>query len=190
MGHRFVLLDRDGTIIVERHYLSSPEDVELLPGAAKGLRILKGLGLGIVVITNQSAIGRGYIDEARLAEIHLRMKILLESEGVILDGIYYCPHHPDVKCICRKPETGMPSLAAKEFDFKPEESFVIGDKECDIKLGQRIGAKTFLVLTGYGKKTALNDKVRADYIVADLDEAATAIQRQLKLPYEMLETEK
>lgn len=172
---RFVLLDRDGTIIVERHYLSDPEQVELLPGVVSGLKKLHRLGLGLLVVSNQSAVGRGLIDQARLDEIHARMNKLLEDEGVVLDGIYICPHHPDNHCNCRKPNTGLPELAAKDFNFNLNESFVIGDKECDIELGHNMGAETFLVLTGYGRRTAMNDSIKAGYVVNNLDEAAHLI---------------
>jgi D-glycero-D-manno-heptose 1,7-bisphosphate phosphatase len=187
---RFVLLDRDGTVIVERHYLSDPEDVELLPGVVDGLKKFRALGFGILIVTNQSAVGRGYIDETRLAEIHARMNKLLENEGGSIDGIYYCPHHPDSQCDCRKPQNGLPLLAAKEHNFQPEESIVIGDKECDIELGHNINALTFLVLTGYGKKTAQNEEVKADFVVADLIEAANIIENQLKLSNGRMETVK
>lgn len=176
---RFVLLDRDGTIIVERHYLSNPVGVELLPGVARGLRRMQELGLGLVVITNQSAIGRGFFDEARLNQIHARLRELLREEQVSLDGIYYCPHRPEDRCECRKPESALPNRAARELGFNPSDSLVIGDKECDIELGQRLGATTFLVLTGYGRETEANKQVRPDYVVADLEAAASRIKHLL-----------
>lgn len=177
---RFVLLDRDGTVIVERHYLSDPAGVELLPGAARGLRRMQELGLGLVVITNQSAIGRGYFDEARLDQIHARLCELLREEQVSLDGIYYCPHRPEDHCQCRKPESALPNRAARELGFNPSESLVIGDKECDIELGQRLGATTVLVLTGYGRETEAKKQVQPDFVVADLEEAASRIERLLQ----------
>lgn len=178
-SRRFVLLDRDGTLIVERHYLSDPTGVQLLPGAAKGLRKMRALGLGLVVITNQSAIGRGYLDEARLHKIHARMGELLQKESVFVDGIYYCPHLPDNNCQCRKPNLALPHRAACHLGFNVQDSFVIGDKECDIDMGQGLGATTLLVLTGYGKKTHAAQETRSDYVVADLDHAATLIERLL-----------
>ncbi|MFB2936493.1 D-glycero-beta-D-manno-heptose 1,7-bisphosphate 7-phosphatase [Aerosakkonemataceae cyanobacterium BLCC-F154] len=172
----FVLLDRDGTIIVERHYLSDPAQVELIPGAARGLRKMQKMGLGLAAITNQSGIGRGYFSLARLTEIHQRMCQLLAVEGVDLDQIYYCPHRPEDNCQCRKPLTGMVQLAAKELGFDPQRSFVIGDKPCDIQLGQKVGATTFLVKTGYGAAIAAEGTVTPDYIVDDLEEAANKIE--------------
>jgi D-glycero-D-manno-heptose 1,7-bisphosphate phosphatase len=176
---RFVLLDRDGTIIRERHYLSDPQHVELLPNAAKGLRLMQEMNLGLVGITNQSAIGRGYFDEVRLEQIHQRMGELLAAEAVFLDGIYYCPHTPADDCQCRKPRVDLVNRAVKALEFSPHESFVIGDKPCDIELGQRVGATTFLVRTGYGAQFTTDGTVNPDYIVDDLWEAALVIQELL-----------
>lgn len=176
---RFVLLDRDGTIIVERDHLSSPEQVELLPGAAEGLRLLRQLGFGLIVVSNQSAIGRGLLDEARLDAIHRRLRELLKAEDVVLDAIYVCPHRPDAGCSCRKPETGLVQRAAREYDFDPTESFVIGDKQCDIELGRRVGAATILVRTGHGATEELLREVKPDYVEDDLRAAAVRIERLL-----------
>ena len=172
---RFVALDRDGTIIKECHYLSDPDLVELLPGAANGLRLLRELSLGLVVVTNQSPIGRGFFDEARLLEIHQRLVELLAAEGVELDGIYLSPHTPDDECSCRKPRPGMLQLAAQELNFELSDCFVIGDKVCDIELGQRVGATTFLVRTGYGGQVAAESIIKPDYVVEDVWEATQVI---------------
>jgi len=174
---RFVVLDRDGTIIVERQYLSDPRQVELIPGAASGLRQLSQMGLGLLVITNQSAVGRGFFDQARLDLIHQRVCELFVAEGVYLDGIYVCPHRPEDDCPCRKPRPGLMELAARELDFDPQACFVIGDKACDIDLGRRVGATTFLVRTGYGAQVAAEDTVTPDYVVDGLEEAARVIGR-------------
>jgi D-glycero-D-manno-heptose 1,7-bisphosphate phosphatase len=173
---RFVVLDRDGTIIRERHYLSDPALVELLEGTAEGLRLLREMGLGLVVVTNQSAIGRGFFDESRLQQIHQRLQELLASEGLSLEDIYFCPHTPMDDCNCRKPRTGLLELAAKEHGFNPRDAFVIGDKPCDIELGQRVGATTLLVRTGYGDRVAAENKATPDYVVENVWEAALAIR--------------
>jgi len=177
---RFVVLDRDGTVIVERHYLSNPEHVELIPGAAIALRELRRLGLGLVLLTNQSAIGHGLFDERRLAEIHAQCARLLAAEGVQLDGIYYCPHTPDDGCPCRKPLPGLLEQAARALQFDPPASFVIGDKRCDLELGRRVGATTFLVRTGYGAEMAEACEDVADYTVADLQAAVPVIAQLLQ----------
>lgn len=178
---RFVVLDRDGTIIVERHYLSDPRQVELIPQVATGLRQLSEMGLGLVLITNQSAIGRGFFDHSRLDLIHRRLCELLEAERVHLSGIYFCPHMPKDDCLCRKPRPELIERAAKELDFDPKTSFVVGDKACDVELGQRVGATTFLVRTGYGAQVAAESRVKPDYIVNELWEAAQVIKRLITM---------
>lgn len=176
---RFVVLDRDGTINVERQYLSDPGQVELIPGAANALRQLRAMGLGLAVVTNQSAVGRGFFDEAHLGLIHQRLCELLEVEGVYLDGIYFCPHIPEDNCPCRKPRSGLLKLAAQELKFDPQECFVIGDKAIDIELGQQVGATTFLVRTGYGAQMASEVTIAPDYVVDDVWDAAQVIKRLL-----------
>lgn len=174
---QFVVLDRDGTIIVERHYLSDPLEIEFLPGAVKGLRQMGSMGLGLVVLTNQSAVGRGFFDEAHLDLIHGRLCTLLKAEGIRLERIYFCPHRPDTGCPCRKPQPGLIERAAKELDFDLEASFVIGDKAADIEMGRRVRATTFLVRTGYGAEFVDDPNVHPDHIADDLSAAARAIQR-------------
>jgi D-glycero-D-manno-heptose 1,7-bisphosphate phosphatase len=176
MGQRrFVLLDRDGTIIIEKHYLSDPDGVELIEGAADGLRKLAALGLGLVVVTNQSAIGRGLFDAERLDAIHHRMLDQLRAQGVRLEGIYFCPHLPGDGCGCRKPRTGLVEQAAEQLRFDASRSFVVGDATSDIELGRAIGATTLLVRTGYGAETQAQARTPADYVVKDLHEAADVI---------------
>jgi D-glycero-D-manno-heptose 1,7-bisphosphate phosphatase len=179
-ARRYVLLDRDGTIIVERNYLSDPDQVELIPGAAEGLRTLSRMGLGLLIVTNQSGIGRGYFDAARLAEVHERMCGLFADRGVALDGIYVCPHAPEDGCACRKPRAGLITRAAAEHGFEPAEAFVVGDKASDIALGRQVGACTFLVRTGYGAQHETAERTRPDYVVDDLFEATRIIGRLVR----------
>lgn len=178
---QYVLLDRDGTIIKECHYLCDPDQVELLPGAAEGLRFMAEMGLSLVAITNQSGIGRGFFTESRLFQIHQRLRELLALEGVFLKDIYYCPHLPEDNCQCRKPRIGLIEIATNQLGFQPQESFVIGDKPCDIELGERIGATTVLVRTGYGAEVAAQNVVNPDFVVENLWEAALAIQNKIAL---------
>jgi len=175
---RYVLLDRDGTIIRKYDYLADPQLVELLPGVADGLRRLRSLGFGLAVISNQSGVGRGLFDEASVEAIHDRMRQLLAAEKITLDGIYYCPHHPNAGCRCRKPLPGLVEMAAKELDFSPAESVVIGDNLCDVELGTRIGAPAILVRTGHG--TEVESTVRTDRVVDDFAQAAFLAERLLK----------
>ena len=172
---RFVVLDRDGTIIEEREYLSEPEQVKLIPGVAAALRELRQMGFGLVVITNQSGVGRGIFDQAQLERVHQRLEELFQAEGIHLDGLYVCPHTPDDDCACRKPKLGLLQEAADDLGFNMANSIVIGDKASDIEMGRAVGALTFLVRTGYGAR--FENEVAADYVVDDLAAAAQAIGR-------------
>jgi D-glycero-D-manno-heptose 1,7-bisphosphate phosphatase len=175
MPDRAVFLDRDGTLIVEKNYLSDPDDIELIPGAVEALKLLEAAGFKLILVTNQSAIGRGMFDEARLAEIHQRLENILAADNLKLDGIYYCPHHPDDGCECRKPATGMPTRAERDLSVVPGMSFMIGDNLADIKLAQNIGATSLLVRTGYGKILEQERVADADYVVDDILAAAQQI---------------
>lgn len=179
MTRPFVLLDRDGTIVVERHYLSDPDQLDLIPGVAAGLRQLQDMGLGLVVVTNQSGVGRGLFDQARLDLIHRRLRSMLQGEDVHLDGIFYCPHTPEEACRCRKPEAGLVEQAAGTLGFDPTASFVVGDKPCDVDLGKRVGATTFLVRTGYGAQLEVANSTTADYVVDGLWELPAVLEHLL-----------
>lgn len=174
---RAVVFDRDGTLVVERHYLSDPDQLELLPGVAEGLHKLAKLDLILVIVTNQSGVARGYFDMSRVDEIHARLMEMLEREGVKLDGIYICPHHPDDGCACRKPASELIIRAGHELRFDLGSAFVIGDKECDIELGKRVGATTFLVRTGYGENVAVNTQVNPTHVVDNVLIAVPIIEK-------------
>ena len=172
---RVVLLDRDGTLIVDRHFLADPEDVTLLPGAVEGLRRLSALGLGLVVVSNQSGVGRGYFGLAEVERVNARMVALLAADGVRLDGLYYCAHAPEVGCACRKPKPGMVARAACEIGFDPARAYVIGDRDVDVRLGRALGATTLLVRRrGEGGRPP--GAVAPDYVVADLTQAAAVLE--------------
>ena len=173
--NRFIILDRDGTVIVDKNYLDNPDGVELLPGAAEGLRKMIAAGYSLIFVSNQSGLGRGMFDLSTLEAINARMTTILESEGIAHKGIYYCPHTPEDNCTCRKPHTELVLKAASELGFKPEESWVMGDKAADINLGKAINSRTILVLTGEGSQTALNSSVSPDYVAKDLSDAADFI---------------
>lgn len=175
-----VLLDRDGTIIVDRHYLSDPDQVELLPGAAEGLLRLRRAGCKLAVITNQSGIGRGLFSLEALERIHGRMLDLLLQEGVEIEGIFFCPHTPEEHCDCRKPQPGLIERAADALGFDPAQSFVVGDKPCDVELGQAVGARTILVRTGYGTAIEAEKGCKPDYVADDLNKAAAIIEEAVK----------
>lgn len=176
-ARRFVLLDRDGTLIVEKHYLADPNGVELLPFTLAGLQRLRSLDLGLVVVTNQSGLGRGYFGRGELEAVHRRLTDLLAAGGIRLDGIHTCGDLPDSGSSRRKPEPGMVWEAVREHGFDPAAAFVIGDQVCDVLLARRIGAKAVLVRTGYGEHARL--QCTPDYVAEHLLDAAGWIAEQL-----------
>ena len=176
---RFVLLDRDGTINEELvgEYVLKPESLRLIPGAAQGLQILRELGFGLAVVTNQSPVARGWITPAQLDEIHEHMKGLLAKGGASVDAIYACPHDAEDGCECRKPRPGLALRAAEELGFDPQASFVVGDHTSDLRLRRAIGAITIHLRTGHGAEEAANGATEyADHEAADLLEAAKTIR--------------
>lgn len=173
----FVLLDRDGTVIVDKHYLSDPDKVELLPGAVDGLRRMQELGFGLALLTNQSGVGRGYFSEEDVQRVNARLLAMLEANGVHVEAVYYCPHGPDEQCHCRKPQTGMMVQAATELVFDPFDCFMIGDKLADVQLGHDTGAVAILVRTGKGASEEPLCHGIADYVVDDLCQAAGVIEQ-------------
>lgn len=173
MAKRYVVLDRDGTIIADKHYLADPRGVELLPGAAEGLARLARAGLGLVVATNQSGIGRGYFGEPDMHRVNARLSEMLAEHGVRIERYYFCPHGPDEACACRKPCTGMLDAARAELGLDPAQAFVVGDKVSDVELGRRAGAVSILVRTGKGAEC--ERKAGADHVVDDLSGAAEVI---------------
>ena len=175
-GRAAVFLDRDGVINVECHYLSHPDQVELLPGAAAGLRRLQGMGFLLIVVTNQSGVGRGYFDLTQLAAVHARLRSLLLEHGVRLDGVYFCPHVAEDLCTCRKPDIGMAEQALQDLGFDRRRTFLIGDRPSDLEMGRRFGSTTILVTTGYGAQSLHTADPKPDYVVNDLVEAADIIE--------------
>lgn len=155
-----VFLDRDGVITEEKDFIIKKEDLELIANSAKAIRILNEKGYLTIVISNQSAVARGFATKETIDEIFEHMQFLLNKEGAKIDEIYYCPHHPDPKkgkipeytldCLCRKPKPGMIFQAQKDFSLNLPDCFFVGDKNSDTKAGESAGCKTILVRTGYG----------------------------------------
>jgi D-glycero-D-manno-heptose 1,7-bisphosphate phosphatase len=172
-----VFLDRDGTINRDVHHLSDPAQLELLPGAADGLRRLCESGCPLIVVSNQSPIGRGWFDEARLREIHDRLAAMLAEVGVTIAGWYWCPHVPDAGCTCRKPAPGLFFRARDELGVILEGSWIIGDRLSDMQAGRQAGARSILVATGYGEaESRLPGRLACvDHFVPSLREAAEII---------------
>lgn len=150
-----VFLDRDGTIIEDRHYLSDPDGVALIPGAGQGLSRLIQAGMSLFVVSNQSGIGRGMFKPEDYLAVQTRMKEILRNFSVEFSGEAYCPHAPDEKCRCRKPETGMWEDISRKWRLNPGQCAIIGDKAADIEFASNAGfAVKILVLTGHGEKNA------------------------------------
>lgn len=152
MSRPAVFLDRDGTVIREVDYLADPELVELFPGAGEALRELQQAGFALCLVTNQSGVARGRVSLEALEAIHQRLAELLAAEGVTLDDLQSCPHHPEITgpCLCRKPLPGMLLDAAERLDLDLARSWMIGDAERDLRAGERAGCRTLLVETGKG----------------------------------------
>ncbi|MDR3326425.1 MAG: HAD family hydrolase [Rhodospirillaceae bacterium] len=180
----FILLDRDGTINIEHHYLSDPDQLKLFPDTGKALYRLKVMGFGLIVITNQSGVYLGYLNLAKIRNIHNRLQSLLKNEGVYLDDIYFCPHGSKENCTCRKPRTGMIDQAVAEHKFDPHRSFMIGDKAVDIDLGNAVGATSILLRTGWGIKTEREGKCVPSVIVNNLTDAVNWIEQRYEKLYE------
>jgi D-glycero-D-manno-heptose 1,7-bisphosphate phosphatase len=142
---RLALIDRDGTIIVDRVYLSDPDGIEFAPGAIEGLRLLRDAGFALVLITNQSGIARGYFNIATLERIHDRLQSMLAAEGLRLEAIYFCPHGPDDGCDCRKPAPGMIRQAMRDLGFRFDEVVLIGDSDADMGAAAAAGVKAVRV---------------------------------------------
>lgn len=167
-----MLLDRDGTVLVHRAYLSDPEEVELVPGAAAALVSAKLAGWGLVVVSNQSGVGRGLFTMQAVQAVNERMKERLASEGAELDGIYVCPDHPDKPDSCRKPGPGMAHRAAAEHGFDLAQSVVVGDNEPDILLANGLGVPAVLVMTGHADP----GKGKPDFVIPSLAELMSVLE--------------
>lgn len=176
-----VFLDRDGTINNEVTHLKSPEQLELLPGAASAIRRLNRSGKLAVVITNQPVVARGDVSLEGLHKIHARLETQLGVGGAYLDGLYFCPHHPDsgfpgeivelkIPCSCRKPEPGLIDQACRDLGIGRQNSWMVGDTTSDVEAGRRAGVRTVLLRTGHAGS---DEKyvVRPDYTAPDLEDA-------------------
>lgn len=172
--NKVVVLDRDGTIVVDRHYLADPDGLEFEPGAVAGLQRMAAMGYRLVIVTNQSGIARGLLSEATLNLIHERLRQMLASHAVHLDGIYACPHAPGDACECRKPNQKLMLQAARELGFDSSKAVVIGDKDSDIEFGQRAGALTLLIGSSHGRAASA---ITPDYFIANLNDAADILSR-------------
>jgi D-glycero-D-manno-heptose 1,7-bisphosphate phosphatase len=158
MKSRAVFLDRDGVLTRERtDYVKTPDELEILPGIYAPLREIRKRGFRIVIITNQSVIGRGLATHQEMSKIHEKLRQELTRYGCTIDGIYYCPHLPDEGCDCRKPEPGLILKASSELGIDTAKSWMIGDKEIDLEAARRAGCRGIRVPTnGNGLKDAVH----------------------------------
>lgn len=153
-----VFLDRDGTLNEEVNYLHECDKLKLIGGTEEALKILKDKGYILVVVTNQSGVGRGYYPIEDVYAVNNHMKELLKSSGVLIDGFYCCPHTEADKCKCRKPGTGLYLKAAKDFSIDFKSSYMVGDKESDIQAAEKLGCGYALVRTGHTIKSETEKK--------------------------------
>ncbi len=174
-----VFLDRDGTINFDAGYINHIDSFQIYPFAAEAIRLLNLHNFLVVIITNQSGIGRGFFDENTLALLHEKMYRELTLQGAKIDALYFCPHDTSSKnekyrvdCDCRKPKAGMLTTAMNDLPIDKNKLFFVGDKESDITAGKTVNAKTYLVETGYGKGSIQNDimkfKVKPDIITENI----------------------
>jgi D-glycero-D-manno-heptose 1,7-bisphosphate phosphatase len=167
-------IDRDGTLIEEVNFLSKVEDLRVYPFAFEALKLLKHAGWLIIVVTNQSGIGRGIFDEESMHAIHRDMQRQLDN---MIDAFYFCPHLPCDGCACRKPYLGMLESAATDFSIDMPASWMIGDKAIDVETGGNAGIQSAMVMTGYGRAHAKHLTVKPDVLAENLLDAVQAVLR-------------
>ena len=179
-----VFLDRDGTIAEEVGYLNHARRFRMFPFVAAAIRRLNEAGLPVIVVTNQSGVGRGYFPESLVHTVNELMTEQLSMGRAKIDAIYYCPHTSAENCNCRKPKTGMLDRAAQEHALDLRRSFVVGDRYGDVELARNASARSILVRTGYGEGElawhAAKWTVQPDFVAEDLAQAADWILRQHK----------
>ena len=187
--NRAVFLDRDGTVTEEVGYLTSLDMLKLIRGAGAAIKRLNEAGYKVVLVTNQSGVARGYFPESLVDDAHGLLRRMLMEDGALLDGIYYCPHHPTagkakytIVCDCRKPETGLLARAARDLAIALTRSFMAGDKWSDVELGHRAGMRSILVRTGFSPDDPGNVRPEhvddPDFTAHDLGEAVEWILKQ------------
>lgn len=189
MGIRAIFLDRDGVICENRSdHVKSWSEFRFLPGAQNSLAALGRLGLPVIVVTNQAIIGRKMVPDSVVDDIHRRMVAEVEASGGRINRVVYCPHRPEDHCTCRKPEPGMLLQVADEMDIDLSQSYLVGDAATDLMAGQRVGCRTFLVLTGRGMQQLLPAFRSVDQFTITLNlmgAASYIFQAELGTSYEV-----
>lgn len=165
--NKYIFLDRDGVLNVDKRYVHKIEDLEILPGVIEGLKGLSDLGYKFIVVTNQAGIARGYYGEEHARLFNEELARRLEEHGIEIEKFYLCPHHPEFTgdCECRKPKPTLALQAASEFGFEIKDSIFIGDKDSDIEFGKNCGGRTILVTNGQ-----YQNEMVADFQVNNLEE--------------------
>ncbi len=169
-----VFIDRDGTLVEEVNFLSRVEDLRVFPFSFEAIKLLKDAGFLVIVVTNQSGIGRGVYDEAAMHAIHEEMQTQLAG---MIDAFYFCPHLPCDGCACRKPALGMINSATSDFEIEIEGSWMIGDKKIDVETGTNAGMRSAMVMTGYGRAHSSQFDIKPDVIGETLLDAVQAALR-------------
>jgi D-glycero-D-manno-heptose 1,7-bisphosphate phosphatase len=164
-----VFVDRDGTVIEDLHYLGDPQRVRLLPGAAEAIAAFNAAGVPVIMVTNQSGIGRGLVSEAAFHAVQARVAALLRERGASLDAVYHCPHGPEEGCGCRKPAGGLFLRAARDLDLDLSASVFAGDRFRDLECGLVHGGRGFLIAGAEG------EDARGARTVAGLEEVAQSV---------------
>lgn len=187
MPNRALFLDRDGTIIEERGYIGTVEQIVVIDGAVEAVRRANKLGLKVIVVSNQSGVARGYFTEGAVKAVNDCVRSLFASAEAVIDAFYYCPHGPTgsvsayvVECQCRKPKPGMFLTAAKEHDIDLRSSFVVGDSARDIEAGRSAGTEAIMVLTGFGREERRKIDEKVVHIVADIAHAVSWIEERAR----------
>ena len=173
-----VFIDRDGTLVEEVNFLSRVQDLELFSYTDEAINLLKDRGYLVIIVTNQSGIGRGIYTESDMHAVHEEIQRRLTGK---IDGFYFCPHLPDEGCRCRKPNLGMIEDAQADFEIDLENSWFVGDKDLDVETGLNAGIRTAMVLTGYGAEHSRYLNRQPDIVVSDLWEAARSITEEISL---------
>jgi D,D-heptose 1,7-bisphosphate phosphatase len=181
---RAVFIDKDGTLVVDVPYNVDPGRIRLAPRAAEALGLLAEAGFGLYLVSNQSGVARGYFTEDDLRPVEEHIRFLLATQGLALDGVYWCPHHPEgvvppyaVSCTCRKPEPGMLVRAAAEHDLDLGASWVLGDILDDVAAAHRAGCRGVMVDVGNETEWVSGPGRTPDYLAKDLADAARFIVR-------------
>lgn len=186
--NKAVFIDKDGTLIVDIPYNVDAALIRFQPGAIEALRKLREHGYLLILVSNQSGVAHGYFGEDALQNLEIELQRLLESYGVVLDAIYFCPHHPNgkvtrfaVECMCRKPNPGMLLRAAADFEIDLNCSWMIGDILNDVEAGHRAGCRTILIDNGNETEWKYSPDRRPTVIVSTMQQAAESIIHQCEL---------